>query len=277
MSAAGGGPSEADISPEILLALGVIGGLLGIYLSDINVLGGVIAPVLGSLGAVCAIIWGADAIRRVASYGLGTGVPSIGYMSLALGIIGALVGVALAAALNLTIIGPVLGLVAGLILGAVVGIVAKVIVKMKIAVLIRCTAEISGAAALAVLGFSSAVAGGYGLDLILAKVIAPGFIALFFIFVTMAIQHPFNACLGPNENQVRTIKLAVSTAFSVMTITGILAIFNPSLVYAGVPAWLVILVIGAIGWVVSLKSFICASNEAAAEVSWNAEIPKVEE
>ena len=39
---------------------------------------------------------------------------------------------------------------------------------------------------------------------------------------TMAIQHPFNACLGPNEDQRRTLKLAATTAFFSMAIIGLL-------------------------------------------------------
>ena len=73
------------------MGLGVIGGLIGIYVTPFNP---VIGPLLAALGAVCAIVWGADAIRRIASYGLGTGVPSIGYMSLAIGVIGATTGLA---------------------------------------------------------------------------------------------------------------------------------------------------------------------------------------
>ena len=46
----------------------------------------------GALGAICATIWGADAVRRVASYGLGTGVPSIGLLALGMGIVAALFG-----------------------------------------------------------------------------------------------------------------------------------------------------------------------------------------
>src|SRR5512136_1093757 len=80
-----------EVDKRKTLALGLIGGLLGIYLTPINP---VLGPLLAALGAVCAIVWGADAIARVASYGLGTGVPSIGYMSLAIGIIGALAGLA---------------------------------------------------------------------------------------------------------------------------------------------------------------------------------------
>lgn len=77
MSVAAGGPAGAAIPESRLMALGILGGLAGIYASAVNP---VIGPVLASLGAVCAIVWGADAIRRVASYGLGTGLPSIGYM-----------------------------------------------------------------------------------------------------------------------------------------------------------------------------------------------------
>ena len=83
--------SDEGISHTRTLALGVVGGLVGIYLTPYNP---ILGPLLASLGAVCAIIWGADAIRSLASYGLGTGVPSIGYMSLAIGIIGVMAGLA---------------------------------------------------------------------------------------------------------------------------------------------------------------------------------------
>ena len=158
-----------------------------------------------------------------------------------------------------------------MIIGLLVAIVAKKIVGMKIPVMERCTAEIAGAAALAVLGFSAAIAGGYTIDAILSAVIAPGFIALFYILTTMAIQHPFNACLGPNEDQVRTLKCGASTAFLSMIITGIIAISANAL------TGLVIIVVGLIGWYISFKMFVDASCEAAASVKWAGLWPKVEE
>ena len=239
MSAGGSGaPAEGAVDANVILAIGIIGGLLGIYLSGINP---VIGPVLSCLGAVCAILWGVIAIRSVASYGLGTGVPSIGYMSLGIGVIGALAGVGIIAAFKLTgleIAGPILALIFAMLIGLLVAIVAKKIVGMKIPVMERCTAEIAGAAALSVLGFSAAIAGGYSIDLLLSAVIAPGFIAIFYILCTMAIQHPFNACLGPNEDQV---------------------------------------IVGLIGWYISFKMFVNASCEAAASVKWAGLWPKVEE
>ncbi|MBZ9570293.1 tetrahydromethanopterin S-methyltransferase subunit C [Methanobrevibacter sp. TMH8] len=278
MSAAGGGPSGGSIGAEKLMLLGIVGGLLGIYLVQFNP---VFGPVLASLGAVCAIVWGADAIRRVASYGLGTGVPSIGYMSLSIGIIGALAGVAIVTTTfmkGLGMLGPILALIFAMVLGLIVGVIAKKIVGMKIPILERCTAEIAGAAALSVLGFSATLAGTYTIDGILASVVAPGFIALFFIMNTMAIQHPFNACLGPNEDQVRTLKLAAATAFLAMVVTGILTIINPEPnTWMGIPVWLVVIVIATIGWIISIRAYILDSFKQAASVKWAGLWPKIEE
>ena len=158
-----------------------------------------------------------------------------------------------------------------MIIGLLVAIVAKKIVGMKIPVMERCTAEIAGAAALSVLGFSAAIAGGYSIDLLLSAVIAPGFIAIFYILCTMAIQHPFNACLGPNEDQVRTLKCAASTGFLSMTIVGILSAIT------GGYGWAIVLIVGLIGWFVSFRAFVQASCNDAASTRWAGLWPKVEQ
>lgn len=269
MSAAGGGEAAVAIPPSKTIALGVIGGLIGIYATPINP---VLGPLLASLGAVCAIVWGADAIRRVASYGLGTGVPSIGYMSLAIGIVGVLAGLAggLMLGTTYTILAPLVGFAIAMILGGVVALIGKKVVGMKIPILVQCTIELSGAAALSVLGFSAAIAGSYAMPAILTSVISTGIIGLLFIMNTMAIQHPFNACLGPNEDQRRTLKLAASTAFISMAIVGLLGIGFSK-------AWWVIAIIGALGWFISIRAFIQASLESAPSVKWTGLWPKEEE
>jgi tetrahydromethanopterin S-methyltransferase subunit C len=268
MSVAAGGGGTSSVDPKQTLALGLIGGLVGIYLVPfVPILG----PLFGALGAVCAIIWGADAIARVASYGLGTGVPSIGYMSLAIGIVGALAGIAGAVMFGTSsvLIGPIFGVVLAMIVGAIVALVGTKIIKMKIPILVRCTVELSGAAAISVIGFSAAIAGSIGMSAILTTVVATGFIGLLFILNTMAIQHPFNACLGPQEDRSRTLKLAASTAFMAMAIVGILGI--------GVSkVWWVIAIIGAIAWFISISAFIQSSAEDAASVKWSGLWPEEE-
>ena len=271
MSAGGSadGAAAGAVSSTMLLAVGIVGGLLCIYLSGF--LGDVIGPVIAAIGAVLAIVWGADAIRRVASYGLGTGVPSIGYMSLSVGVISALAGLSLATILKIPLAGPVAGFVVAVIIGAVIAIVATKIVGMKIPIMLQCTVEIAGAAMLSILGFAVAIAGSYDMMVIYKNVVATGFIALLFIMCTMAIQHPFNACLGPNEDQLRTLKCAASTAFLSMTIVGLLSVTTGGL------GWFLVFIVGLIGWVVSFRAFVLASINDAASTKWAGLWPKVEQ
>ena len=271
MSAGGSadGAAAGAVSSTMLLAVGIVGGLLCIYLSGF--LGDLIGPVVAGIGAVLAIIWGADAIRRVASYGLGTGVPSIGYMSLSVGVISALAGLSLATILKMSILGPIAGFVIAVIIGAVIAIVATKIVGMKIPIMLQCTIEIAGAATLSILGFAVAIAGSYDMTAIFENVVATGFIAVLFIMCTMAIQHPFNACLGPNEDQLRTLKCAASTAFLSMTIVGLLSVTTGGL------GWFLVFIVGLIGWVVSFRAFVLASINDAASTKWAGLWPKVEQ
>ena len=270
MSAGGSadGAAAGAINSTHLLIAGIVGGLLCIYLSGF--LGDIVGPVVAGIGAVLAIVWGADAIRRVASYGLGTGVPSIGYMSLSVGVISACAGISLAALIKMPILGPVAGLVVAVIIGAVIALVATKIVGMKIPIMLQCTIEIAGAAMLSILGFAAAIAGTYEMAAIYENVVATGFIAVLFIMCTMAIQHPFNACLGPNEDQVRTLKCACSTAFLSMTITGLLSMTTGGL------GWFIVFIVGLIGWVISFRAFVLASMNDAASTKWAGLWPKVE-
>ena len=279
MSAGGSadGAAAGAIDSTHLLIAGIVGGLLCIIISGfipsfkVGSLDVALGPAIAAIGAVLAIIWGADAIRRVASYGLGTGVPSIGYMSLSVGVISSLVGIALANTFKLAIVGPVIALVVAVVIGAIIAIVATKIVGMKIPIMLQCTIEIAGAACLSVLAFSTAIAGSFEMTPIYTNVVANGMIAVLFIMCTMAIQHPFNACLGPNEDQLRTLKCAASTAFLSMTIVGILAVIG------GHAGWIYVLIIGLIGWIVSFRAFVQASCNDAASTRWAGLWPNVEE
>ena len=270
MSAGGSadGAAAGAVSSTMLLALGIVGGLLCIYVSGFL---GDMGSVIAGIGAVLAIVWGADAIRRVASYGLGTGVPSIGYMSLSVGVISALAGLSLATILKIGLLGPIAGFVVAVIIGAIIAIVATKIVGMKIPIMLQCTIEIAGAATLSILGFAVAIAGSYDMMAIYEHVVATGFIAVLFILCTMAIQHPFNACLGPNEDQVRTLKCAASTAFLSMALTGLMSVTSGGL------GWFIVFIVGLIGWVVSFRAFVLASCNDAASTKWAGLWPKVDQ
>jgi tetrahydromethanopterin S-methyltransferase subunit C len=123
---------------------------------------------------------------------------------------------------------------------------------------------------LAILAFSVAIAGSYDMTAIYENVVATGFIAVLFILCTMAIQHPFNACLGPNEDQVRTLKCAASTAFLSMTLVGLMSVTSGGL------GWFIVFIVGLIGWIISFRAFVLASMNDAASTKWAGLWPKVE-
>ena len=199
MSAGGSadGAAAGAVNSTHLLIMGIVGGLLCIYLSGF--LGDIVGPVVAGIGAVLAIIWGADAIRRVASYGLGTGVPSIGYMSLSVGVISSLAGISLATLLKMNIVGPVIALVIAIIIGAIIALVATKIVGMKIPIMLQCTIEIAGAACLSILAFSVAIAGSYEMMAVYESVVATGYIAVLFIMST-PIQRMFRTKRRSSQN-----------------------------------------------------------------------------
>jgi tetrahydromethanopterin S-methyltransferase subunit C len=93
----------------------------------------------------------------------------------------------------------------------------------------------------------------------------------------MAIQHPFNACLGPNEDQVRTLKLSVACGFLSMAIVGIITTVYGFVGTTSLAAGVAVALIGLVGWSVFFKAFISASYDAAASVKWAGLWPKQEE
>ncbi len=267
-------------SPNELLAFGIIGGLLGIYLTYLlplvgDKLGGnlaislkTIAPVTGALGGICAVMWGADAVRRVAKYGLGTGVPSIGQIAMGMGIIAAMFGLAIVKTMVLA--GPIVALVTASVIGFIIGWFAQNVIKMKIPVMIRCMTEIAASGTLIIIGFSAAVAGNFEFANIVTLVFDNGVMLAVFWVGAMAMLHPFNACLGPDERQKRLLYLAGSTGAITMAVIGIAAIMT--LGASGV----ITLILGIVLWVIFYKKFWDEVYNDASSVVGTGLIPKTE-
>ncbi len=249
-----------EIPPNTLASFGIIGGLIGIYLSPYF-------PTAGALGAICAIIWGAEAVRRVSKYGLGTGVPSIGQIAMGMGLIAAMFGLAIVK--PMPILGPIVGLITASIIGLIIGWFAQNVIKMKIPVMIRCMTEIAAAGSLAIIGYSTAVAGNFDfMGNIVPRVFDNGVMLVVFWVGAMAMLHPFNACLGPDEKQKRLLYLAGSTGSIVMAILGIAATMT-----LGSP---VTLLLGIVLWLIFYKKFWDEVYKDAAAVVGTGLIPKTE-
>lgn len=252
---------EGLIKRNKLIILAVISGLLGIYLSPY-------VPALAALGAMVAVVWGADAIRRVAAYGLGTGVPSIGQLALGMGIVASMFGLAIVGPVPMA--GPVVALITASVFGLIIGLFAQYVIKMNIPVMISGMTEIAAAGSLIIVGFGSAAAGSFTFSTFVQNIFSNGIVLAVFWMGAMAILHPFNATLGPDEKQRRTLYLAVSTGAVTMTIIGI-----ASIMILGT-AGIITMVTGLVLWLVFYKKFWNEVYKDSASVVGTGLIPETE-
>ncbi|WP_018153519.1 tetrahydromethanopterin S-methyltransferase subunit MtrC [Methanothermococcus thermolithotrophicus] len=259
----GGGGHAAELYPEEqVLAIGAIVSLVGIYIAHMVPQ---VAMLIGGLLAAAACVAGANTTRKVAAYGLGTGVPSIGMVSLGMGTISALAGVLLPPAIGITELAtPIVTAATAIVIGFIVGKLTVNPVGMKIPIMVQSMTKLSLMGALAILGFCTAFAGGFSADLIINGAVNNGIIGLAFITAGISILHPFNACLGPNESHKRTLMLAIAC--------GLLTWFIFSIAKLDV----ISIVVSGIFWVVSYSLFVKQSLNDACDVLYTPELPKKE-
>jgi len=231
---------------------GLVGSVVGIYLGAIlnSTLNTTVFSFIGAIAAIFAVVMGANAVRRVCAYGIGTGVPSIGMLALGMGIIAVMFGLSMAETLGSVLLGPIIILVYAGVFGYVIGVIANKVIKFNIPVMEEGNADLSMAGALAILGWSFAISGSLGYVDILNDVLMTGYIAIIFIAGGLAILHPFNANLGPDEKQDRTLVNAIMVSALSMVATGIAALATQ-----GLASGLLQLVIGFAIWFYFFKMF----------------------
>jgi len=248
--AAGGAPSAYE--PKKLRIYGLVGSVVGIYLGAIlnSALNTEVFSFIGAVAAIFAVVMGANAVRRVCAYGIGTGVPSIGMLALGMGIVAVMFGLSVAETLGFGMLGPIITLVYAGVFGYIIGVIANKVIKFNIPVMEEGNADLSMAGAMAILGWSFAISGTLGYADIVNDVLMTGYIAIIFIAGGLAILHPFNANLGPDEKQDRTLVNAIMVSGIAMITTGIAALLTQ-----GLAAGLLQLIIGFAIWFYFFKMF----------------------
>jgi tetrahydromethanopterin S-methyltransferase subunit C len=275
--------SAGKMPHNTLMAYGLIVAIVGTYLTYLNVITGTaIFSFFGGVAAVAALWWGSDTIKHLCSYGLGTGVPSAGMIAFGSGAIAMIVGT------KFGIASPIVTLVLAAIIGAVIGYTANNIINMNIPVMIMSLVELTIVGAMTMLGFaamctgsfnfSEMVIGGMSLSVESAgaavggaqqflvtatpqfgsSLIGGAALTVIFFLGAIALQHPFNACLGPNESQDRTLMLALSCGFLSMIVVAVM-----SLAFIGLFAGTVSLLISLIAWFYCYKSYIALTKRDA--------------
>ena len=259
----------------MLAALGIVGGLIAIYLAYfLNTYFKVgYFSFLGAAGAILAIVWGADAVRRICKYGIGTGVPSIGMLAFGMGLLATLLGLRIGAYVNIIYAGPIAAIVLSLVQGAIIGYLANTVLKMKIPTMQMGMIMIAGAASVILMGFTTTIAGSFDYSTMLTYVFQTGFIAPLFMIGALPMLHPFNACMGPDENQTRTLTLAVECGLLSTIMFGLMSLYY---FQANILPSVITVVLGLLGWIFAYLTYFRKVKECGVPVLATGVLPKKE-
>ena len=262
---------EGGTPHDTIMVAGLLAALVCIYLgAGLNFMFNTyVFSFFGGLAAVAAIIWGSNTIKGLCSYGIGTGVPSVGMISLGSGVIAMLMATRFS-----WYLAPIVLVIVAVIIGAIIGYMANDVIMMKIPVMRRAMTEVAIVGALMLMGFALMTTGSYALMGLASTgtgplgIISTGFagsfigasiIAVAFILGAIAVQHPFNACLGPSWKQDRMLMLAAECGFLSM-----IPVAFMSVAYLTMTAVIVSVLISAAGWLYTYNQFICLSKRDAA-------------
>lgn len=261
-ASAGGVPRTFE--PKKIRLYGLVGSVVGIYLAaGLNsALNTDMFSFVGAVAAIFGVIWGANAVRRVCAYGIGTGVPSIGMLALGMGVVATMFGLSIAEGIGFGYASVIIALIYAMVFGYVIGLIANRVIKFNIPIMEEGNADLSGAGAMAILGWSFAISGSLSYSEIVTEVLMTGYIAIIFIAGGLAILHPFNANLGPDEKQDRTLTNGIMMGGLAMIATGICAILTQ-----GLPFGLLQIIIGfAIWYVFYMRYYRLVKRDASAVV-----------
>ena len=277
---------EGGIPHNTILAAGLVSTLVCLYLTYLNVILSTptttvtLFSFFGGLAVVAALIWGSHTIKVLCSYGIGTGVPSAGMIAFGSGVIAMLL------ATRFGMLAPVVALVLAAVIGFVLGYVSNNILNMKIPAMVQALTEMAVVGALSLMGFAALMTGGFtfaGLttgSISMMGLTLPSYqqsflggclISVAFLLGAIAIQHPFNACLGPGWKQDRMLMLTAECGFLSMIVAAIM-----SFALINIMSALIALIVAIIGWVYTYSQYMEMSKRDAASWLDSKPIPEVE-
>jgi tetrahydromethanopterin S-methyltransferase subunit C len=272
---------EGGIPHNKIMIAGIVSTLVCLYLTYLNVVYSTeMFAFFGGLAVIAALIWGSHTIKVLCSYGIGTGVPSAGMIAFGSGVIAMLL------ATKFGIMAPIVAAVLAAVIGFILGYIANNILSMKIPAMVQSLTEMAVVGALSLMGFAALITGGFtfaglttGSVTILGQTLLTHqhsflggcLIAVAFLLGAIAIQHPFNACLGPGWKQDRMLMLTAECGFLSMIVA---AVMSFALISAG--SAIISLIIAVGGWAYTYNEYMVMSKRDAAAWLDAKPIPDVE-
>jgi len=259
---------EGGIPHNTIMVAGLVSTLVCLYLTYLNVLTNTeMFAFFGGLAVVTSLIWGSHTIKVLCSYGIGTGVPSAGMIAFGSGVIAMLL------ATKFGVAAPIVALVLAAVIGFILGYISNDILNMKIPAMVQALTEMAVVGALSLMGFAALITGGFTFEGLTTgtvsmlgmmvssnqiSFIGGGLIAVAFLLGAIAIQHPFNACLGPGWKQDRMLMLTAECGFLSMIVA---AVMSFALVSAG--SAIISLLVAIVGWAYTYNQYIILSKRDA--------------
>lgn len=264
---------EGGIPHSKILIAGFVGTLVCLYLTYLTHTG--MFAFFGGLAAVIALIWGSHTIKVLCSYGIGTGVPSAGMIAFGSG------AIAFLFATKFDMAAPIVAVVLAAVVGFILGWVSNNILNMRIPAMVQALTEMAVVGALTLMGFAALMTGGFtfagltsgsvGTTMGTNTFLGGCLIAVAFLLGAIAIQHPFNACLGPGWKQDRMLMLTAECGFLSMIVAAVMSYALVDHVSATIS-----LIVALVGWVYTYKEYIVLSRRDAAAWLDSKPIPEVE-
>lgn len=245
-----------DLIPNQIIALiSIILSIICIYATDFSVFGGIFAIV----ASVLSTVFGTNTLRHIGKYSLGTGIPSIIYMLSAVGLVSYISALLCSLQYNVSLIFPILSIIFAVIIASMISLICKYVLGIQVEILTKSFISIAVASTLLMISLSTLIAKTYNPIIIFEMVIQNGIILLLLVITVMGMQNPYNSCMGPNEDQYRTLSLSSSNAFLMLMIVSIVSIINNDY-------WMIYLFISLIGWFLFFRQYIIYTKHQAASI-----------
>ncbi|RAP53091.1 MAG: tetrahydromethanopterin S-methyltransferase subunit C [Methanosphaera sp. rholeuAM270] len=247
--------AEDLIPNQVIMLIAILGSLLCIYCTDISIIGGIFSVIAALLSSVLA----SNTLRKIGKYSLGTGVPSIVYMLTAISLLSFVLSLVLSIHFGMELIFPVASIIVSAIISAIVSLICRYVFKIQVDILFKSFISISVASVLLIMSLSTLIAQTYNPFIIYEHTIQNGLVILLMIITVMIVQNPYNSCMGPNEDQYRTLSLTLANTFLMLIIVSVISISTTKY-------WIIYVVLSLIGWFISIRQYILYTKHQAASI-----------
>ena len=245
-------------SQDLIALVAIVVSLVCVFFTEVPLVGGFFSVLILVVGTIYA----SNTIRIIGASTITKQGNSIDYLLTACGCISSLAGTSLSVMFDLKYLFPLFSILVAAFSGYMLVLIMSYILKVDDKIMTKSFISISVSSMICSLGMATFICSSYATDTIYTVVMKSGYTILQIILILLIKQLSYNATKGPNEDQKRTITLAVAYAFLSLIALAIISIPQN-------PYWIIDLSICIIGCYICIKKFIKFSKHQAASVRYH--------